>query len=168
MIPVVSDVLVGLEQVGDFPEGDVHICLGPPKSMKKQQKGSTVRCKQVHLRVCQQLSRICAPSRYSPRAFMYSSKLSLEIIFQYPFRSTGMLAVSRLLSGLPVKQGAVGWVSPSTLNSLPNASIWTKLDLIRLRAFHFSQVRLPLHPFRRRKPFNPHRGPGNTRHVHII
>lgn len=29
----------------------------------------------------------------SPRAFRYSSKLSLEIIFQYPFRSTGMVAV---------------------------------------------------------------------------
>ncbi|KAJ7983492.1 hypothetical protein DPEC_G00377710 [Dallia pectoralis] len=28
-----------------------------------------------------------------PRAFMYSSKLSLEIIFQYPFISTGILAV---------------------------------------------------------------------------
>lgn len=47
-----------------------------------------------------------ALSGYSPRAFMYSSKLSLEIIFQYPFRSTGMVADALLLSGRPVNQEA--------------------------------------------------------------
>lgn len=87
-----------------------------------------------------------ALSRYSPRAFMYSSKLSLEIIFQYPFRSTGMLAVSQLLYS-----EAGGLLRSDESHRVrkthsPNASIWTKLDLIRLRAFHFSQVRLPLRP----------------------
>lgn len=40
----------------------------------------------------------------SPSAFKYSSKFSLEIIFQYPFRSTGILAVLPLVSLLPVNE----------------------------------------------------------------
>lgn len=65
-----------------------------------------------------------ALARYSPSAFMYSSKLSLEIIFQYPFRSTGMLAVS-LLPGRPVNQDACcsRWTVAEYRKRSTNASI---------------------------------------------
>lgn len=52
-----------------------------------------------------------AISGYSPRAFKYSSKLSLEIIFQYPFRSTGMLDAFLLVSLLPVNDGGPLWTA---------------------------------------------------------
>lgn len=61
---------------------------------------------------------------YSPRAFRYSSKLSLEIIFQYPFKSTGILAVfsaAFLTSsgrGGPLWMSTCGWVQNLCSKSL--------------------------------------------------
>lgn len=137
MIPVVSDVFVGLEQVGDFPDGDVHICDAPQKYEERNRRealSDARKCIYVCVNSRVEFARPVvrkagAFSPYSPRAFMYSSKLSLEIIFQYPFRSTGMMAVSQLLSGRPVKQEACcgrlnlteyGKLTPQTPQFEPN------------------------------------------------